>query len=807
LSLEEATMNGLILDLRLTLRRLSRRPVTAVIFVVTLALGLTAAATATGVVRALLLRPFPFATLDRLMLVRDDVPVTGVEQRLPVTPADVVALRTRGGAFEQIAAFRYRARALGAGADAEQIHVAETSASFWPALDLQAAVGRTFGIDEETPGRDAVAVLSQIFWQERLGSAPMIGHVILIDGRPFTIVGVVSARYPLAVDIWVPLALSPSEWEDRRARNLQVIGLLKKRVTVASAGADARRVAAALAAEYPDTHRGRSLRLLPVRAEQYEFTLGLFSVVEIVALTVLLVAAANAFTMITVNVLDGRSEAAVRAALGASVFRIVRPYVLEAAALAAGAGLLAIVMALWTMPLVRRGVPPGITKWIAGWDAIRLDAPLALTTWGVAAVIGAAIGAWSGIRSARGNLAATIACGDRAVTPPSRRRGLVLALQAGVSVVLLSTAMLFTAGLGDVRATYTTYGPDRVLLARANASAHRYATPTDVVAFFERAASAAAALPGVRVAGLVQNAPASNVSSPVRSLWPVEEPPAKGTPAPTADIQIADPRGLVALGVAVGQGRPFRDSDSAAAPRVALVSRQLAIRLWGVRDPLGRHVTLDDSSQWQIVGVVEDIRLNWYDGGTRPTLYLPHAQTAARAMTLILRADGSPAALVGPLGAAIRHVDRDPPPLRTYTLRQEVDDALAPLLTLAWLLGALAIVAIALATSGIYGIASAVAASRTREMGIRLVLGARPQSLARLVLGAAARPVGIGCAVGIPATIGLAWWASAFTFGLLALDKMVPMVVAGLLLAAAALGAWLPSRRAARIDPIIVLRH
>ena len=799
-------MSGFILDGRLALRRLIRHRQTTIVFVATLAVGLTAAATATGVVRALLLRPLAFTTLDRLMLVRDDVPVTGVEQRLPVAPADVVALRTRGAAFEQIAAFRFRSRTLGTGPEAEPIHVAETSAAFWPALDLRATAGRVFGPDEETPGRDGVAVLSEIFWRQRFGGAPTIGRAILLDGRPYVVAGIVSPRYPLAVDVWVPLALSSKDWEDRRNRSLQVIALLKEGVTESSAGADARRVASALAAEYPDTHRGRSLRLLPLRAEQYEFTLGLFSVVEIVALCVLLVAAANTVTMFTVNVLDGRSEAAVRAALGASPIRIARPYVLEAAVLAAGAGLLAIVMARWATALVRQGVPPGIAKWIAGWNEMQLDVPLALTTWGVAAAIGAAIGVWSGIRGARRNLHATMAFEPRMVSPPGRGRELLLALQAVASIVLLSGAVLFTSGLRDIRATYRAYHPDSVLLARTTAAAHRYATPADVVAFFERAAAAGAALPGVRVAGLVQNAPASNVSSPERGIWPAEAPPAKGTVVPTADVQIADAHGLAALDVSIASGRAFRNSDTAAAPRVALVSRQLARRLWGERDPLGRRVTIDDDSDWNIVGVVEDVRLNWYDGGPRPTLYLPHAQTAARTMTLVLRADGAPAALAGALAASLRHIDQDPPPLRTYTLQQEVDDSLAPLVTLAWLLGALAIVALALATAGIYGSAAAAAARRMREMGIRLVLGAQPNTLGRLIIGIALRPVGIGCAIGVPASLGLAWWLNTFTFGLLAPDPVVPAAVAVLLLGAAGLGAWIPSRRVARVDPIVTLR-
>ena len=797
-------MNGFLLDSRLAWRRLIRRRQTTTVFVATLAVGLTAAATATGVVRALLLRPLPFANLDRLMLVRDDVPVTGVEQRLPIAPADVVALRNRGAAFEHIAAFRFRARTLGIGTDAEPIHVAETSASFWPALDLGAEAGRVFGADEEAPGRDGVAVLSETFWRQRFGGAPMIGRAILIDGRAFLVVGVVAARYPLAVDVWVPLALSSREWEERRTRSLLAIALLKDGVTAASAGADARRVAAALAAEYPDTHRGRSVRLLPMRAEQYEFTLGLFSVVEIVALCVLLVAAANTVTMFTVNVLDGRSEAAVRAALGASPLRIARAYMLEAAALAAGAGLLAIVMARWATALVRRGVPPGIAKWIAGWNEIQLDAPLALTTWCIAAAIGVAIGAWSGFRGAHRH--ATIAFDQRIVSPPGRGRDLLLAFQAVASIGLLSGAVLFTAGLRDIRAAYRSYHPDSILLARTTAAAHEFATSTDVVAFFERAAAAGAALPGVRVSGLIQHAPASNVSSPERGIWPAEAPPAKGTIVPRADVQIADPRGLSALSIPLASGRAFRDSDTYAAPRVALVSRQLAKRLWGERDPLGRRVTLDDGFTWRIIGVVEDLRLNWYDGGSRPTVYLPHAQTAARTMTLVLRADGSPAALAGPRRATLRRVEQDPPPLRTYTLQQEVDDALAPLVTLAWLLGALAMVALTLASAGIYGSAATAAARRMREMGIRLVLGAQPNTLGRLIIGVAVRPVAIGCAVGVPASVALARWLSSFTFGLLAPDLVVPIVVAALLLGAAGLGAWIPSRRAARVDPIVTLR-
>jgi putative ABC transport system permease protein len=787
-------MNGLLLDLRLALRRLTRRPAGA-------------AATATGVVRALLWRPLPFNPLDRLMLVRDDVPVTGVEQRDPVTPADVTALRTRGEAFQVVSAFRFRGRMLGAGTDAEQIHVAETSASFWTALDVRAAIGRTFGPEEETPGRDGVAVLNEIFWRERLGGAPVLGRSLLIDGRTFSVIGVATARYPLAVDVWIPLALSPAESEDRTTRSLQVVALLKRGVTAAAAEADARRVAAFLAAD-PDTHRGRSFRLLALRAEQYEFTLSLFSVVQIVALGVLIIAVANAISVMTVKVLDGRPEAAVRAALGAGLFRVVRPYVLEAAMLSAGAGALAIVCARWALPLVRRGIPPGIAKWVAGWDAVQLDVPLAVLTWCAATAIGLAVGAWSGIRGARGNLAATMALGGRAgVGVAGWSHELVLGLQTAVSVVMLTAAVLFGAGLRDVRETYHSYDPDRVLLARATAPAHRFAAEADVVAFFERAAAAAARLPGVRVAGLVRNAPASNVPNPTSGVWPAEEPPAKGTRPPTADVQIVDPRGLAALGVSIVRGRSFADADTADAPRVGLVSRQLATRLWRDRDPLGRRLALQDGTECQVVGMVEDVQLNWYDNGPRPTLYLPHAQTAARGMTFVLRASGSPAGLSAPLAAAVRSAERNPPPLRIYTLREEVDDALAPLLTLAWLLVALAGVALALATAGIYGIAASAVALRIREMGIRVVLGARPRSLAGLVLRVAVRPVAFGCIVGVPAAAGLAQWLGSHTFGLLALEPAVPFGIGALLLAAAACGAWIPSRRAARVDPIVALRE
>jgi putative ABC transport system permease protein len=801
-------MNGLALDLRLAWRRLRRRPGAAVVLVATLSVGLTTAATASGIVATLLLRPLPFSTLDRLVLVREDLPVTGFEQRAPVTPADFAALRTRGAAFEHVAAFRFRAHKLGSGAQAEQIHMAEVSASFWRSLDVDAAIGRTFGPEEEIPGRDGVVMLNETFWRERLGSAPRVGESILVDDRRLSIIGVVAARYPLAVDVWVPLALTPSEREDRTTRNLQLLALLKPGVSRSAAAADARRVAASVAAEYPDTHRGRSLRLLPLREEQYEFTLGLFSMVQIVALGVLLVAVANAVTIMSVKAMDGRLDAALRAALGASAVRVVRPHVLEAALLSTAAGVLAILMARWAIPLVRRGVPAGIAKWIAGWDAIRLDSSLALATWAAATAIGTAIGIWSGVRAARGNLAAMIAWEARAVGGAARRgRNVALALQAGVSVLLLSAAALFGSGLRDVRTTFDRYALDSVLLARTTAPAHRYPAETDVAAFFDRLTGAAAALPGVRVAGLVQNAPASNVSSPVRGLWPKEAPPEKGTPSPTADVQIADPRGLVALGVPLWRGRSFHDGDTSISPRVALISRQLASRLWTDREATGRVITLDDGSAWRVVGVVEDMQVNWYDGGPRPTLYLPHAQTAARSMTLVIRADGQPGDLAPALRTAARSVEPDPPPLRTYTLRTEVHDTLAPLVTLGWLLAALAVVALGLSTAGIYGVAASAVALRTREMGVRLVLGAEPRSLARLVLRVAAGPVALGCVVAVPLSVWLTRWLGSHTFGLLAQNPLVPILVGAVLLAAAAAGAWTPSRRAARVDPIVALRE
>ena len=387
---------------------------------------------------------------------------------------------------------------------------------------------------------------------------------------------------------------------------------------------------------------------------------------QVVALGVLLIAAANAVGIITVKVLDGRTEAAVRASLGAGVLRVGRPYAIEAGILSAAAGLLAIVMAVWTLPLVRRGVPPGIAKWIAGWDAVGLDVPLALGTWSTATLLGVAVGFWSGIRGARGTAIVLAASDARAAgTAPGRGRHIVVALQAGLSVVLLSAAVLFGSGLENTRRTYTAFEPDGVLLARATAPPHRYPDDVDVVAFFQRSVAAARELPGVRVAGLVRNPPASNVSSPVRAIWPTEAPPEKGTPAPTADVQVVDPRGLAALGIRISSGRAFRDGDTGTSARVALVSRQLAARLWSGHDPLGRSASLDDGSRWQIVGIVDDIRVNWYDGGPRPTIYLPHAQTATRGMTLVLRAEGSPATLAAPLRAALQAIELNPPPIRT----------------------------------------------------------------------------------------------------------------------------------------------
>ena len=239
---------------------------------------------------------------------------------------------------------------------------------------------------------------------------------------------------------------------------------------------------------------------------------------------------------------------------------------------------------------------------------------------------------------------------------------------------------------------------------------------------------------------------------------------------------------------------------------MALVSRQLAVRLWRERESVGRLAALEDGSRWRIVGVVEDVLLN--SVRRRPT---PDDLSAARTNGGSRHDGGSPtetqpAGLAAPLRAALRLVDRDPPPLRSYTLRAEVDDSLAPLVTLSKLLSALAIVALLLATAGIYGVAAAAVAARTREVGIRIILGARPESIVRLVLRIAVRPVALGCVIGVPAAAALARWLGAHTFGLLTLHPEVPLGVGLLLLVAATAGAWTPARRAARVDPIVALR-
>ncbi|HET9269543.1 MAG TPA: ABC transporter permease, partial [Vicinamibacterales bacterium] len=778
------------------------------LLVLTLAAGMAAATSGSALVKTLLVRPYPFPHLDRLVLVRDDAPREGVKQTGPLAPADVVSLERTTSAFEMMAAYRLRPATFGGFAEPEEIRLAETTADFWRLIDARALHGRLFVEADEAAGRNQVVVLSEQFWRARMGGADVIGREVRLLGRPFIIVGILPAafRYPLGSEAWIPLTLTPAEWTERAGQTLLTAARLKQDVTVGAADADARRVMATLAAQFPDTNQGRSVRLVPLRTEQYEFTLVLFSAAEALAIGVLIVAALNAFLVLTARAMDDLPDAALRGALGGSPWQIVRPQVLETvfvAVLASGVGL---VLSQAGLAALRRGVPPGITKWLAGWDAIGLDFTLGAGVLGGGLAIGLLLGGVSAGRLSR-RCGSLVLAGTRGVgASRPRGRAVFLWLQCAVSIVLLIAAAFFATALARVNRTFDAFGPDRALTARVSLTAIRYPDDADVVQYFDRLAGAARTLPGVRHAGIVRNLPASNVPSPRKPVWPEEAPPSRVADQMRADVQVVGPGALEALQVPLAGGRFFEERDAAGAMPSVIVSRLLADQLWPGRDPLGRRLVSDDGVSRTVVGVVGDVRMNWFDQTARPTLYLPHAQWPARTMMIVARTPGSADALAAPLRAQAGDIDSDQPLGEVESLAVSVADSLSPLRTLGWLLVALAIVSLGLATIGVYGVTAVSVAERERELGIRMALGATPAGLARIVVGRAVRVAVSGGAAGAVTALVAAGPIGSRAFGFFATEPLVPLGASLALWVAAAAAAWAPARRAARTDPAVTLR-
>jgi putative ABC transport system permease protein len=803
-------------DLRYGGRILRKRPGFTIVAVLTLALGIGANIAIFSLVNALLLHPYDFRELDSLVRVWENRGIDEGADARWIAPGDAYDLFSKTSVFENFTTYREKNFNLARDGGVEPVFGCAVSASFFDVLGVSPALGRGFLENEQQPGEGHVVVLSHSLWQQRFGGDPAIlGKSIKLNGLEYTVIGVTPPKfsYPVPSLLWVPLALDPAQKMDRASLSLLALGRLKHGVSVAKANAALAAFSRLLEREYPKTNVGRTATALQLRKELYLYMLPLFLLLQAAAGFVLLLACANLANLMFARMIGRQKEIAMRTALGAGPRRLAQLFVSETLLLALLAGTAAIAVSFWSVRLLRTSISQDWTKWVPGWDGIQVDRTVLSFTILLAIVVGLLFGFATVLNTNGLNLNKALKeAGPGSMTrAKGRLRSTLVVTQVVFALVLLVCAGLTIQGFVRLSDVYAGLQPADVLKVEIALPEKSYATNTRITNFYQQFLNSAAAIPGVKETALISNPPASNVDSATTFFTIENRPATKTNETPSATLEIATPGYFPALHIPLLAGRLFSEADTASVEQVVLISRSMAARDWPGEDPVGNRLKLgkaDSNEPWlKIIGIIADVRQNWWNPPALPTIYRPFLQAPQRGMAFLLRSASNPAGYVSAVRDAIRQLDPDVSPRGINTLEGEVTDSIGIIRIMGILMGVFGLVALMLCSVGVYGVLSESVAQRTREIGIRLALGANPRDLMKMVLGQALRLTIIGLAFALPMAFAAGRLMGAVVFGIVRLDFIVLAGVAILLILVALIAGFFPARRALKIDPVMALRY
>ncbi len=802
-------MNTILQDLGYALRTLRRNPLFTVVAVACLALGIGVNATVYSIVYGLLYRPFPFPQPERLVVMEETQTRSGVADA-PVSYANLRDWREASRSFQAVGAVSDRSLSLAGSEGAERVPGAAASWELFPALGVRPALGRGFAPEDDRPGAAPVVVIGHALWERRFGGArSAVGSTLLVDGAPHVVVGVMPEGFgwPRNQEAWVPLA-PLAHAAPRTERQLFVIARLRPGVSVEQARAEMAGVARRMAERFPAENGGWGIRVASLRDELVgEGGETIFLAMLGAVSFVLLIACANVANLMLARTVGRSREMAVRAALGAARGRIARQLLTESAILSLAAAVLGSALAAAGVRLFIATVPA--ENALPTWLHFAVDGPVLLYTLCVAMVTALLFGVAPALRASRADLQSTLREGGRGGAGPTRGRlagalvvaqvALSLTLLVGASLSLRSIANLLGAGAGFDTAPLMTF--DLTLAGEA------YASPEVRARRAEELAQRVAALPGVRGAGVSPATPLGsgtafgNVEVEGRVFARGEEP----------GVDYAGVTGgwLRALGAPVVRGRALTDDEARRRSGVAVVNAAMAARLWPGADALGRRFRLAGGEWLTVVGVVRDFRnASIRPDPVGPAAYLPLPYTPERSLGMIVRVpEGSDPALVTPaVRAAVREIDANLPVHGARTMEQLRRLGFWSYRLLGGMFLVFGVVALVLAAVGVYGVIAYGVAQRTREMGVRMALGAARHDLLRLVVGRGARLALPGIGLGLLASWGLSGALRSALYGVPATDPLSFAGGALFLMGVALLASYLPARRAARVDPMIALR-
>jgi len=802
--------SSLIADLQYGFRQLRLNPGFAAIAILTLALGIGLNTALFSVVRSVILKPLPYREPERLARVWMD------NRRLEMREDWASYLNYQdykrlGTSFESFAAFTEPTLNLRGGGEPERVRGAFAEAALFDVLGVGPAAGSLFTRDNEVAGKENVVVIGWGLWQRRFGGENAIGHTLDFDGRQMTVIGIMPYGFAFpskTTEFWSPLVVG--EGAKRRVGYfLQMVARIKPGVTPGAAQAQMTLVGQQLEQQYPAENAGYGIFVNPLeRHVAGSVRTPLFVLLGAVGF-VLLIACVNVAGLFLARAETRGREIVVRAALGAGRGRLVRQLLMEAAAVAAVAGAAGVLAAYAGV----RGLVWLAPRDLPRVDEISLDAVVLTFALAVTVVTAIACGLWPAARLSHVNLQDALRDGGRGVAgshAAARTRATLLVVQCALAIVLLAGAGLLLRSLGFLHATDPGFRSSGVLTMRVNASRSSFSQPPQLRQFYDQLLERVRALPGVKGAAVVTDLFLSN--TPNSGTFTLEDrPPFPPSEQIEATTDVVSPGFFEAMQVPLVYGRFFDSQDRDGGARAIVINETFASRYWPNQNPVGKRMvfgTPGERNPWiTIVGVAGDMRRRGLHQGSRLETFFPTTQNGGRNMQLLVTTDGDPNALVGPVRAEIRTLDRSTPVTAVGTIDAQIGESLAIRRFQAWLLAMFSMLAVLLAAVGVFGLMAQVVARRTSEIGVRMALGASPSQVISLVLRQGALFAAAGGVVGLGGAFLLARALRSLLFGVGAADPVSYVgaaVVMGLsVLLACAVPAW----RAARVDPTAALRQ
>lgn len=803
---------SLVRDLRFGLRTLIKTPGFALAGVVILGLGIGVNSAIFTIVNAVVLKPLPFADADRIMKLWQTPPQQTFNSPIfAISPANFIDWETQNQVFESLAIFRGGRQTLTGHGEPEAIVTLRGSADFFKVVGVSPIIGRGFTKQDDRAGGERTAILGEAFFRSRFGGdASIVGRTITLNLVPYTVIGVApdSLRHLTPVDVWVPLYWSPEEVAERANHNYRGVAKLKAGIDVVRAQADMDAISKRLEAQYPDANKDWGALVRPLHDDIVgDARTSLLLLLGAVAL-VLLIACANLANLMLVRTHARAKEIAVRCALGAGRWRVIQQLLAEGLVLGAGGGLAGLAAAYFGVDVLKAAFGaalPRATEVAVDTRVLAFTAAIAIATGLVAAFVPA----WQLTGRDANDALKTGPGRGNSSSGDGRVRSVLVISEVALALMLLVGAGLLMRSLSGLRAVDPGFDAGSTLTGTIALPRAKYPAPEQVNQFFARVTDQVRVLPGVESVAWIDSLPFQGGSTQYVAI--AGQPAMKDSELPVVAVRMISPGYFHTARVAMVAGRDFTDADGLGAPRVVIVSEATARRFWPNEDPIGKRLTLTMMAKEpaSVVGVVRDVKLNGLDekaAQAETAIYTPKAEYGFGGSTILVRTSQDPRALTRSLITAVRAVDAEQVVLGIETMDDVVEQSLGQRPFAMQLLGGFALLALTLASVGIYSVLAYTVRQRVREIGIRVALGAPTRGVLRLVVVEGLKPTLAGIVLGLALAALLVRVMATLLFGVDQHDPATFGSVTAIMIVVGIAATLIPAWRATRVDPIVTLR-